>query len=95
MPGTGCPDGLHYDVKGNLWIAAPRLGGVLQVDPRGLTVGFVPVPGTDLATTNFAFGGQDNRDIVVMAANSGIFYRFKAPHPGLIGPAGTRLPAQP
>jgi gluconolactonase len=96
LPGAGCPDGLHYDVKGNLWIAAGGLGGVLEVDPRGLILGFVPIPapGGDLSTTNFAFGGQDNRDIFVMAANSGTFWRFKAPYPGLIGPAGVRLPAQ-
>jgi hypothetical protein len=30
-----------------------------------------------------------------MAANSGTFWRFKAPSPGLIGPGGVRLPAQP
>jgi len=97
MPGSGCPDGLHYDVKGNLWIAAGGLGGVVQVDPRGIILGFVPIPapGGDLSTTNFAFGGQDNRDIFVMAANSGTFWRFKAPYPGLIGPGGVRLQAQP
>ena len=97
MPGAGCPDGLHYDIKGNLWIAAGGLGGVLEVDPRGIIIGFVPIPapGGDLSTTNFAFGGQDNRDIYVMAANSGTFWRFKAPFPGLIGPGGVRLPAQP
>jgi sugar lactone lactonase YvrE len=44
FPGAGCPDGLHYDVKGNLWIAAGGLGGVIQVDPRGVIVGFVPIP---------------------------------------------------
>jgi gluconolactonase len=27
MPGNACPDGIHYDVKGNLWVAAGRLGG--------------------------------------------------------------------
>ena len=27
LPGSGCPDGLHYDVKGNLWIAAARPRG--------------------------------------------------------------------
>lgn len=95
MPGNGCPDGLHYDVKGNLWIAAARLGGILQVDPRGIVSGFVPIPNGDLATTNFAFGGQDNRDIVFEGATSGTFWRFKAPYPGLIGPGGVRLPAQP
>jgi hypothetical protein len=57
MPGNGCPDGIHYDVKGNLWIAAGRLGGIVEIDPRGLILGFVPIPNGDLATTNFAFGG--------------------------------------
>ena len=96
FPGAGCPDGLHYDVKGNLWIAAGGLGGVIQVDPRGVIVGFVPIPapGGDLATTNLAFGGQDNKEIFVMAANSGTFWRFKTPNPGLIGPGGIRLPEQ-
>jgi hypothetical protein len=32
--------------------------------------------------------------ISVMAANSGTFWRFKAPNPGLIGPGGIRLPEQ-
>jgi gluconolactonase len=95
FPGNGCPDGLHYDVKGNLWAAAARLGGILQIDPRGIILGFVPVPNGDLATTNFAFGGPDNRDIFLEGAISGTFWRFKAPFPGLIGPGGTRLPAQP
>jgi gluconolactonase len=94
LPGNGCPDGLHYDVKGNLWISAFGLGGMLQVDPRGVIVGFVPIPNGDNTTTNFAFGGPDNRDIILMGANSGTFWRFKAPNPGLIGPGGTRLPAQ-
>ena len=55
LPGTGCPDGIHYDVKGNLWAATARLGGILQIDPRGIILGFLPVPNGDLATTNFAF----------------------------------------
>jgi gluconolactonase len=95
LPGTGCPDGLHYDVKGNLWVAAPRLGGVLQIDPRGLIIGFVPIPNGDLSTTNFAFGGPDNQTIYLMGATTGTFWRFKAPYPGLIGPGGVRLAAQP
>jgi hypothetical protein len=54
LPGNGCPDGIHYDVKGNLWAATARLGGIIEIDPRGLILGFVPVPNGDLATTNFA-----------------------------------------
>ena len=55
----------------------------------------MPIPNGDLATTNFAFGGPDNKTIIFMGANSGTFWRFKAPYPGLIGPGGMRLPAQP
>ena len=94
LPGAGCPDGLHYDTKGNLWIAAGGLGGVLQVDPRGIILGFVPIPNGDVATTNFAFGGPDNQYIYFEGAISGTFWRFKTPYPGLIGPGGVRLPAQ-
>ena len=94
MPGNGCPDGLHYDVKGNLWIAAGRLGGMLEVDQRGLILGFVPIPNGDLATTNFAFGGENNQFVYFEGAVSGTFWKFKAPYPGLIGPGGDRLKAQ-
>ena len=47
------------------------------------------------ASTNFAFGGPDNHSIYLEGAASGTFWRFKAPHPGLIGPGGIRLPVQP
>ena len=96
LPGTGCPDGLHYDVKGNLWIAAGGLGGILQVDPRGIILGFVPIPNGDLVDDQLRVrrpGQQD--DLSSMGANSGTFWRFKAPYPGLIGPGGVRLAAQP
>jgi hypothetical protein len=49
------------------------LGGIIQINPRGLILGYVPIPNNDAAT----------------------IWRFKAPYPGLIGPGGVRLPAQP
>ena len=94
MPGNGGPDGIHYDVKGNLWVASPPLGGVLEINPRGVILGFVPIPNDDAATTNFAFGGPDNQYIYFEGAISGTFWRFKTSYPGLIGPGGVRLPAQ-
>jgi gluconolactonase len=94
LPGNGGPDGMHYDVRGNLWVAVFGLGGIVQINPRGLILGFVPIPNEDAATTNFAFGGPDNQYIYVMGASTGTFWRFKAPSPGLIGPGGVRLPAQ-
>jgi sugar lactone lactonase YvrE len=82
-------------VRGNLWAALAGLGGIIQINPRGIILGFVPIPNNDAATTNFAFGGTDNRSIYLEGATSGTFWRFTAPYPGLIGPGGIRLPAQP
>ena len=95
IPGNSGPDGMHYDVKGNLWAAVAGLGGIIQIDRRCVILGFVPIPNGDAATTNFAFGGPDNQYIYLEGATSGTFWRFKAPYPGLIGPGGVRLPAQP
>jgi gluconolactonase len=66
------------------------LGGSAQIDPRGIILGFVPIPNNDLATTNFAFGDPDNQCIYFEGVSSGTFWRFKAPYPGLIGPGGVR-----
>jgi gluconolactonase len=95
VPGNSCPDGIHYDAHGNLWAQLGGLGGIVEIDPRGLILGFVPIPNGDAATTNFAFGGPDDQYIYFEGANSGTFWRFKAPYPGLIGPGGVCLPAQP
>jgi gluconolactonase len=93
-PGNGGPDGIHYDVHGNLW-AACGIGGVIEYDPRGFIIGYVPLPNGDSSATNFAFGGENNQYIYMEGAVSGTIYKFKAPYPGLIGPDGVRLAAQP
>ena len=93
VPGNSGPDGIHHDVKGNLWVQLPGIGGIAEIDPHGLIVLFVPIPNTDVATTNFAFGDPDNQYIYFEGATSGTFWRFKAHYPGLIG-RGVRLPAQ-
>jgi gluconolactonase len=91
-PGNGGPDGIHYDTRGNLW-AACGIGGVMEYDPHGIILGFVPLPNGDASATNFAFGGENNQYIYMEGAVSGTIYRFKAPYPGLIGPGGKRLAA--
>jgi gluconolactonase len=93
VPGNSGPDGVHYDVHGNIWAGLAGLGGVVEIDPHGLIIGSVPIPNGDAATTNFVFGGPDNQDLYFEGATSGTFWRFKAPYPGLIGPGGVRLPA--
>jgi sugar lactone lactonase YvrE len=32
IPGNGGPDGMHYDVRGNLWAALAGLGGIVQIN---------------------------------------------------------------
>jgi gluconolactonase len=91
-PGNGGPDGIHYDVHGNLW-AALGIGGVMEYDRHGLIIGYVPLPNGDVAT-NFAFGGENNQYIYVEGATTGTIWRFKTPYPGLIGPGGVRLTEQ-
>ena len=76
-PGAGGPDGIHYDVKGNLW-AAMGIGGVIEYDPRGIILGYVPLPNGDVAT-NLAFGGENNQVIYMEGAVTGTVYKFKAP----------------
>jgi gluconolactonase len=93
-PGNGGPDGIHYDVHGDLW-AQCGIGGIIEYDPRGIILGYVPLPNGDSSATNFAFGGENNQYIYMEGAVSGTVYRFKAPYPGLIGPGGKRLAAQP
>jgi gluconolactonase len=67
---------------------------IIEYDPRGVILGYVPLPNGDAAGTNFAFGGPDNQCIYMEGAVSGTIWRFRAPYPGLIGPGGVRLPAQ-
>jgi hypothetical protein len=61
----------------------------------GLILGFVPIPNGDAATANFAFGAPANQYVYFEGATSRTFWCFKARYPGLVGPGGTRLPAQP
>jgi hypothetical protein len=81
-------------VHGNLW-AACGIGGIIEYDPRGFIVGYVPLPNGDPSATNFSFGGENNQYIYMEGAVSGTVYKFKAPYPGLIGPGGVRMTAQP
>jgi len=61
VPGSGAPDGIHYDVKGNVWAQVFRLGDIIEIDARGVILGFVPIPNGDITTTNIAIGGPDNQ----------------------------------
>ena len=74
LPGNTRPDGVHYDVHGNLWVGCAGLGGMLEIDPRGVILGFAAIPNGDAATTNFEFGGPDNQYTYFEGSNSGMFW---------------------
>jgi hypothetical protein len=42
LPGNTGPDGIHYDVHGNLWAQSPGLGGIVEINPRGQSAGTRP-----------------------------------------------------
>ena len=83
LPGTGCPDGLHYDVKGNLWIAAAAArrhpAGRSARHHRRLCADPERRSGDDQLRLRRP---RQPRHHLRWRANSGTFWRFKAPYPG-------------
>lgn len=62
LKGSGAPDGLKVDAKGNLWATGP--GGLLVITPEGKLLGRVL---TGRATANVAFGGEDGKSVFLTA----------------------------
>src|SRR5258708_16228835 len=53
-PAARRPDGIHYDVHGNLW-AMLGIGGVIAYDPPGGLLLYVPLPNVDAPRPQLAF----------------------------------------
>jgi hypothetical protein len=68
-----------------------RIGQLLN---RGLIIGFVPIPNGDLATTNFALGGPNDRYLYGGGGQRHLLALQDA-YRGLVGPGGVRLKPQP
>jgi gluconolactonase len=75
------PDGMAFDLAGNLYVAHYGGGAVIVIDPRGELVERITVGG--LFPTNVAFGGPDRRTLYVTEVETGSVYRFNADCPGL------------
>jgi gluconolactonase len=75
------PDGMAYDVVGNLYAAHYGGGAVLILNPKGELVERIPVGGGH--PTNVAFGGPDRRTLYVTEVETDSVYRFNTDHPGL------------
>jgi gluconolactonase len=67
LPGSGSPDGIKADKKGNLYCTGP--GGVLVITPRGQHIGTI-VPAEQ--PSNLAWGGADGRTLY-MTCRTGLY----------------------
>jgi gluconolactonase len=81
LSGGWGPDGMAFDVVGNLYVAHYGGGDVVILNPKGELIERVPVGGGH--PTNVAFGGPDRKTVYVTEVATGSIYRFDADHPGL------------
>jgi len=81
LSGGWGPDGLAFDVAGNLYVAHYGGGDVIILNPKGEIVERVPVGGGH--PTNVAFGGPDRKTLYVTEVETGSVYCFNSDHAGL------------
>jgi gluconolactonase len=81
LSGGWGPDGMAFDVAGNLYVAHYGGGDVLIVNPKGDIIERVPIGG--LHPTNVAFSGPDGKTLYVTEVETGSVYCFNTDHPGL------------
>jgi gluconolactonase len=66
-PVPGFPDGIKVDTAGRVYVSGDR--GVLVLDPHGLLIGEIAVPG---GAVNFTFGGPE-RNVLLITADDAIW----------------------
>jgi gluconolactonase len=69
------PDGMAFDVNGDLYVAHWDGGRVDIFNQEGRQVDEIRVPG--IKPTNVAFGGSDNKDLIVTEVETGSLYRVR------------------
>jgi gluconolactonase len=81
LSGGWGPDGMAFDMAGNLYVAHYGGGNVVILNPEGELIERIPVGG--LYPTNVAFGGPDRKTLYVTEVETGSVYRFNTEYPGL------------
>ena len=71
-PTPSGPDGMAFDVEGNLYVAHYGLGRVNVFDPSGKLVDGIALPAAGV--TNCAFGGPANKTLYITEVNSHSVY---------------------
>jgi gluconolactonase len=75
------PDGMAFDLAGNLYVAQYGGGVVMVLDPKGELIERITMGG--LFPTNVAFGGPDRRNLYVTEVETGAVYCFMTNFEGL------------
>jgi len=79
IPG-GDPDGIEFDINGNLYVA--HFGGkaVYIFSPEGKLLQKVETPGTK--PTNLEFGDEDYQNLYLTEVETNSLYKIRTKHPG-------------
>jgi len=79
LPG-GDPDGIDFDVKGNLYVAHFGMGAVYIIAPDGKILEQIAAPG--LKPTNVEFGDADLKTLYLTEVETSSLYKIRVKYPG-------------
>lgn len=79
-PGGDGPDGMAFDVEGNLYVAYYGMGKIYVIDQWGRITKELPAGGPN--PTNVAFGGKGRKTLYITEAKTNCVYTIKNDIPG-------------
>jgi gluconolactonase len=81
----GYPDGIAFDMAGNLWIAFPQRNAVGYLTPSGELHMYLEDPQRRVfqRPANVCFGGPDRRTAFIGSLDGTTIPYFQVPHPGM------------
>ena len=79
LPG-GDPDGLDFDVEGNLYVAHFGTGTVFVISPEATIIEKIKTPG--LKPSNLEFGGSDLKTLYLTEDETNSVYKIRVKIPG-------------
>ena len=77
------PDGMTFDVEGNMGVCHPGLGVVWLFSPRGEPLYRIESC-AGVLPTNCAYGGPDGKSLFITESQSGTILRAQLPTPGRV-----------
>lgn len=80
----GAPDGVGFDIEGNLWVTLPIANKVVAITPNGDLETIIDDPSGEImvAPTNVTWGGDDMRDLYIGSVIVPWVIKARSPIPG-------------